>query len=612
MTTTSIPRFDLAAAIRTKGWRAAIADARTRISLEEDPNTRSFLRVELGRALIDHGDLEGGANLLGSIEQGNPHVRAARIGLAVLALREKRFDAALAQLEAANRLGDPSRAGAPPERSAQAEIQHLRGTVYLHLGRPEESRQALVAALQLYERSSVGFARATDTAGMLFAELRQFHAARNAFHAALRMKKKLGDDDGLALTYGNLGRLCLAWGRLDEAEASFRADLQIAARTDPRGHAQVRNALALVEIARSRWEAAAALLDETIASAITGQWATIEAFARKDRAYVACQLRDLTGAEQHLDAAAPILSFPEGRAHLQLVWGELFRASLRFPAAEEMFQAAATQFESMGELDWGARARLEEAKTMAFRGASRNLVLEKLLGALDVAEKARRPPIVQDIEAALRAHAPDEYFRRILTRFQGHAVRYGPAVLGQCVQENLSLMFLDLADSSAWLSAGDPQEVMLMLDDLFADIEAVCERHDGMVANYVGDGMLVLFREETHEQRAVEAAADVVSHLAKQNQLRRCVDQDEAKVRIGVTSGNAIVGFMGTYGKMVHNVVGALVDEATSIHAEAAPMVPCLSASTFAKVRNIRCVGPRSRSLKGLPDAHDLYDLALP
>src|SRR5207248_6188859 len=128
-----------------------------------------------------------------------------------------------------------------------------------------------------------------------------FPMAREFFQQSIRYKEAVGDDNGIAVSHGQLGRLYLGWGHLDEAEHHFQEDLRLAQKLRSLwSEAQIYNHLGQVALARGerelaggrkasarrRWAEAAGWLDESIRHCERGPFPVSEGFARKDRARV--------------------------------------------------------------------------------------------------------------------------------------------------------------------------------------------------------------------------------------------------------------------------------------------------------------------------------------
>ena len=142
--------------LRAHGWRSGVTQLLHRIEAESDAQRRAALRLRLGRSLADHGDYAQASTLLSAIEESDPCAAGARIGLAAIALREKRFDDAFALLDAAERLRAARSAtlDGAESRSEAGEIAHLRGTVYFHTSSDRAARMHLLEALSLFDKGS--------------------------------------------------------------------------------------------------------------------------------------------------------------------------------------------------------------------------------------------------------------------------------------------------------------------------------------------------------------------------------------------------------------------------------------------------------------------------
>jgi class 3 adenylate cyclase len=102
-------------------------------------------------------------------------------------------------------------------------------------------------------------------------------------------------------------------------------------------------------------------------------------------------------------------------------------------------------------------------------------------------------------------------------------------------RKRVSVLFCDLVGFTGRAESMDPEEVRALLQPYHARVRHELERHGGTVEKFIGDAVVALFGAPmTHEddpERAVRAA------LA----IRDTVATDELHVRIGVTTGEALV-----------------------------------------------------------------------
>lgn len=117
-------------------------------------------------------------------------------------------------------------------------------------------------------------------------------------------------------------------------------------------------------------------------------------------------------------------------------------------------------------------------------------------------------------------------------------------------RRQLTVHMCDLVGSTALSQRLDPED----LRDLLTDYQQVCgeavERHDGHVAHYLGDGVLVYFGYPTaHEddaKRAVRCGLDILAGTQSLNHPALPTQSIGLQVRIGVHTGRVVVGSVGS------------------------------------------------------------------
>jgi class 3 adenylate cyclase/tetratricopeptide (TPR) repeat protein len=98
-----------------------------------------------------------------------------------------------------------------------------------------------------------------------------------------------------------------------------------------------------------------------------------------------------------------------------------------------------------------------------------------------------------------------------------------------------TVVFVDLVDSTALVTAADPEVVRQRVNDYFALVSRSIERHGGTVEKFAGDGVMAAFgvpsAHEDDAERALRAALEITS----------TVEALGLAVRIGVESGEVVV-----------------------------------------------------------------------
>ncbi|HLX61424.1 MAG TPA: adenylate/guanylate cyclase domain-containing protein [Planctomycetota bacterium] len=575
--------------LRSWQWSDTLASCESRAGAPD-------AELILGWNALENGDLRGARARL-EIAAGDAHFAAwAHAGIAAAAMRMKEFEKAHKLLDALNSKElekDPLLA---------ALVSHTRGGAMYHEGADEKSLRELERALELCPPKHVLRGRILDSLGKYFASLSNFSAAREFFSESLKRKERAGDIMGLAFAHGSLGRLMLDWGYLKDAREHFLKDLELIRGKDNLGEATMYNFLGRIDLADGRLDDAAGWLDESAVRAAQAKATWIEGFARKDRALVHLARGELTQAEEQLDRAAKLIEFAEGQAHVNRARALLRRAQGRFAESEELLRKALAHFEESGENPESAQTLLEEARTLRARGAPAAVLRHAFERALDRAELCRRTRLVRDAEAEMRAADLQQFVLHAYRRVTGRNIDEDDVSMFEGSPQTVSVLFMDLKNSTEFVVCHDPRWVLMTLNQIFADLDAELRRHDACVNQYLGDGFMAYFRGEDHARRAVSAALAMTHVIESVNRPRKLLNLPPFRARLGIGSGEVVLGHVGTFRKFDFTAVGAATNLAARLQSEADPSSPCISRATYERVARLftfKNANGRSVELKG-------------
>ncbi|MGL4550301.1 MAG: tetratricopeptide repeat protein, partial [Gemmataceae bacterium] len=587
-----------------------------------------------GRAQGDDSDAErrGFQDLLDWLTRddaapADPDARALRgwalAGQASRLLRERLYPEALRLLDRA-RAADPG-----DDPMLAATVAHTHGTALVHLGRCDAALPYLHHALEGFGREHFMTGRVLDTLGTAYGAKGNFPVAREFYEQSLRFKRRFDDDAGIAISHGQLGRLFLEWGHLDEADEHFRRDLELAQRLRSKfSEAQIYNHLGQVALARGEREAAAGKraamrrhygtaagwLTQSLELASSSKHTVAEGFARKDMALLALLEGDLDRAGEQASAARSLFAatgFREGTAKVQLVMGMILRERENFAEAEGRLREALEHFESTNEGDDAVRAVWELARVQRDRKAPPALVSRSYEVALERAEGLRHDPLVRSIEREFHDVDAEGYLRHIYRRARGFDIDHDDPSLMEGDAQSATVLFVDLPGFNEYSQGMSPQAVLVTFNHLIADFADVLELHRGRVVAYRGSGLMGLMRDARHAERAVNAALDLVAALEAFNRPRRVLGLAAFQARIGIASGEVLLGNVGTYHKMDFTAIGAAVSVAGALRNEAKFGVPCVSRATYEGVRSrfeYESESPRAVQVAGY-GAVDVWDV---
>lgn len=150
----------------------------------------------------------------------------------------------------------------------------------------------------------------------------------------------------------------------------------------------------------------------------------------------------------------------------------------------------------------------------------------------------------------------------------------------------VTVLFADIRGFTRYTEQHSAPEVIAALNSIFQSLSEVVFEHRGTFDKYIGDGLMIFFGAPVAEgddpQRAVEAALDMQSRFQKLKQ--GTPDFADLGLGIGVHSGQAVVGNIGSEEVMDYTVVGDVVNIAKRLQERAGPGELLLSDETYRAV----------------------------
>jgi class 3 adenylate cyclase len=139
----------------------------------------------------------------------------------------------------------------------------------------------------------------------------------------------------------------------------------------------------------------------------------------------------------------------------------------------------------------------------------------------------------------------------------------------------VTVLFADVARSMELAERVDPEEWHRLLDRLFRILAAGVHRYEGTINQYTGDGIMALFgapiAHEDHAQRACGAAVDLARELGALADDVRRESGLEFAVRMGLNSGEVVVGRIGDDLRMDYTAQGLTTNLAARMQQAADP-----------------------------------------
>jgi len=136
------------------------------------------------------------------------------------------------------------------------------------------------------------------------------------------------------------------------------------------------------------------------------------------------------------------------------------------------------------------------------------------------------------------------------------------------VEEEITVMFVDMRSWTARTSVSAPTEVVEIMNDFFrVTVRVVEEEHRGMVNKYLGDGFMAIFgagdSSSNHAGDAVAAGWEILVAVKKLNDDLAAKGGAPIQIGIGIHSGPAIVGSIGSPRRLEFTAIGNTVNIAS-------------------------------------------------
>jgi adenylate cyclase len=200
-------------------------------------------------------------------------------------------------------------------------------------------------------------------------------------------------------------------------------------------------------------------------------------------------------------------------------------------------------------------------------------VAERAAGEIAAIEGLLRPYLSPQLTARLRA--------------EPEAAQLGGA------ERDVTVLFADLQGFTAYAERHSPAEVLALLNDYWAKtVPVVLGDYGGMIERFAGDAIMVVFNvdddQPDHPVRAARAGLGL-QHAALEVAAGRpgC-----PRFRVGINTGPAIVGNVGTAEQRSFTAIGDTTNLASRLQGQAEPGQVVIGETTFEAIGNGVSVEP--------------------
>lgn len=128
-------------------------------------------------------------------------------------------------------------------------------------------------------------------------------------------------------------------------------------------------------------------------------------------------------------------------------------------------------------------------------------------------------------------------------------------------ERHAAILVMDIAGFTAYSASRSPTEVIEQLNSFLAGCADIIARHDGVVIQFTGDGLMASFGTP------IDSATPETAAISASHELLGEVDKAGFSIRIGLAAGTVASGSIGSSDRQAFTVYGDTVNRAARLEA---------------------------------------------
>jgi len=148
-----------------------------------------------------------------------------------------------------------------------------------------------------------------------------------------------------------------------------------------------------------------------------------------------------------------------------------------------------------------------------------------------------------------------------------HRGRMSSRAIGE--EKQIAILFADLRGFTSFSELLPPYDVIYVLNRYYNRMGKIIHQYDGMINNYMGDGLMALFGWRYPDQAAamaIQAALDMQAAMASLNHYLDSLYKRQLRLGIGIHFGPVVIGTVGATQKDLRiTAIGDAVNYASRI-----------------------------------------------
>ncbi len=185
-------------------------------------------------------------------------------------------------------------------------------------------------------------------------------------------------------------------------------------------------------------------------------------------------------------------------------------------------------------------------------------------------------------------------------------------------KKHMTILFSDIRSFTTISESLSPEALTQFMNEYLSEMTNIIMAHDGLVDKYIGDAIMAFWGapidDDKQEEKAVSATRAMLAKLDDLNNTWATRGIPSIAIGVGVSSGDVVVGNMGSSQRFDYTVMGDVVNFASRIEGLTKKYgISCLvSESVFCKLskEKVQCVRELDEVyVKGKEETRKIYEL---
>ena len=182
------------------------------------------------------------------------------------------------------------------------------------------------------------------------------------------------------------------------------------------------------------------------------------------------------------------------------------------------------------------------------------------------------------------------------------------------VNQTITVLFADIRGFTLLSERAKPERVVQLLNKFFSAMTDIIFAHGGTLDKYIGDGLMALFGAPSATPQdatnALSAAVQMQHRVCSLNEELRVEGFNEINVGIGLHTGEATIGYIGSERRLEYTAIGDTVNIASRLESNAGGGEILLSDATARAAAGLYPLVPReSIVVKNRTEPVPLFEL---